>query len=182
MGGRCVGVISKVRGDRMSFKKRVEKVIQLEGGYVDHEADRGGATKYGITEKLAKKYGYEGDMKNLSIPKAKEIYRMAFWEKYGLNEIDHEEVASRVFSFGINAGMSTAIRKLQEGYNLLTDSDIAEDGIIGPETLGVINNFDKSGRILDTLKALQAEYYLDIVRNDFSQHVFLAGWLNRIFD
>lgn len=166
----------------MGFDEAVEKVIQLEGGYVDHPADAGGPTKYGITERLARKYGYEGDMRDLSISEAKEIYRVAFWEKYDLNEIDHSGLAGRIFSFGINAGMKRVIRKLQEGYNLLTNSSISEDGLIGPETLKAINSFSKPDRLLDVLKSLQAEYYLDIVRNNSSQHVFLAGWLNRVFD
>lgn len=166
----------------MGFDKEVKRVIKLEGGYVNHPADAGGPTKYGITERLARKYGYKGDMRDLSIPEAKEIYRIAFWERKGLDRIDYEDLAGKVFSFSINAGMSTAIRKLQEGYNLLTDSDIAEDGIIGAETLQAVNSFGRPERILNTLKALQAEYYLDIVRNNQTQHVFFAGWLNRTFD
>ena len=166
----------------MGFKEVVEKVIQLEGGFVEHPADSGGPTKYGITERVARKYGYQSDMRDLSIFEAKEIYRMAFWEKYDLNKIEDNQLAGRVFSFGINAGMSTAIRKLQEGCNLLTGDDIAEDGLIGAETLQAVNSFGRPERILNTLKALQAEYYLDIVRNNQTQHIFLAGWLNRIFD
>ena len=166
----------------MGFDKEVKQVIKLEGGYVNHPADAGGPTKYGITERLARKYGYEGDMKDLTVDEAKEIYKKAFWEKYDLNKIEDDQLAGRVFSFGINAGMKRVIRKLQEGYNLLTDSNISEDGLIGPETLDAINNFNKPDRLLNVLKALQAEYYLDIVRNNSSQHVFLAGWLNRIFD
>jgi lysozyme family protein len=164
------------------FKEAFEEVMEIEGGYVNHEDDRGGATKYGITERVARQYGYEGDMRDLTVPKAKEIYRVAFWERNGLDRIDHEALAGRVFSFGINAGMSRAVRKLQEGYNLLTNSSISEDGVIGPETLKAVNNFSKSDRLLDVLKGLQVEYYLDIVRNKSSQRVFLAGWLNRVFE
>lgn len=166
----------------LGFDKEVKRIVNLEGGYVDHENDRGGKTKYGITERLARKYGYEGDMKNLAISEAKKIYKKAFWEKYDLNKIEDDQLAGRVFSFGINAGMTRVIRKLQEGYNLLTDSNISEDGLIGPETLKAINSFNESDRLIDVVKALQAEYYIDIVRNDSSQHVFLAGWLNRVFD
>ena len=33
-------------------------VIYLEGGYTDDPDDPGGKTKYGITERVAREYGY----------------------------------------------------------------------------------------------------------------------------
>ena len=36
------------------FEKAVEKVLEHEGGYVDHKADPGGATNYGISLRFVK--------------------------------------------------------------------------------------------------------------------------------
>jgi len=166
----------------MSFEQAVERVLKLEGGYVDHSADKGGPTRFGITQKTAREYGYDGDMRELPKEIAKEIYKHRYWQNYDLDKIDHEQLAGKVFSFGINAGTHTAVKALQRAYNLLTNSEIAEDGLVGPETLQAVNNYDKTDRLLDCLKAIQAEYYLDIVRGNPGQNVFLAGWLNRVFE
>jgi lysozyme family protein len=38
----------------------IEEVIGREGGYSNHPADRGGATRWGITEAVARAHGYRG--------------------------------------------------------------------------------------------------------------------------
>lgn len=43
----------------------VEALIDREGGFVDHPADRGGATCFGITEAVARAHGYGGAMREL---------------------------------------------------------------------------------------------------------------------
>ena len=34
----------------------IEKVLKHEGGYVDHPADKGGATNFGITQKVYEEF------------------------------------------------------------------------------------------------------------------------------
>ena len=41
----------------------IDDVIAREGGYVDHPADRGGPTRWGITEAVARRSGYLDDMR-----------------------------------------------------------------------------------------------------------------------
>ena len=41
----------------------IDGVISREGGYADQSADRGGATRWGITEAVARAHGYRGDMR-----------------------------------------------------------------------------------------------------------------------
>lgn len=53
----------------------IEDVIDREGGYVDHPADRGGATRYGITQAVARAEGYTGAMRDLPRALAARIYR-----------------------------------------------------------------------------------------------------------
>ena len=59
----------------MNFERAFEKLLGHEGGFVDHPKDPGGATRYGITQRVARANGYEGDMRNLPISEAKRIAR-----------------------------------------------------------------------------------------------------------
>ncbi len=58
-----------------SIDELVDALIEREGGYVNHPADRGGATCWGITETVARAHGYRGAMRKLPRDKAAEIYR-----------------------------------------------------------------------------------------------------------
>lgn len=52
----------------------IDKVLAHEGGYVNHPADKGGPTKWGVTEATARRYGYKGVMADLTREEAIEIY------------------------------------------------------------------------------------------------------------
>ena len=54
----------------------IDAVIDREGGYFHHPADRGGATRWGITEAVARAEGYVGDMRLFTRPAAAALYRL----------------------------------------------------------------------------------------------------------
>ena len=161
------------------FEEIVSKTIKHEGGYVDHPNDRGGKTKYGITETVARNYGYEGRMQDLSKETAKEIYRQEFWDKVKADEFD-EEIAYVLFDTAVNMGAGRAVMLLQETYNRVTpDNNISVDGIVGPETIGAVNQADREHILLGYI-AGRTQRYFDIVDNNDSQKVFIRGWLSRM--
>lgn len=51
----------------MNIEKYLDELIKREGGYVNNPADRGGATKYGITQAVARENGWNGNMKDLPL-------------------------------------------------------------------------------------------------------------------
>ena len=57
----------------MNIEQFLNELIRREGGYVNNPADRGGATKYGITEAVARQNGYKGHMKDLPESLARDI-------------------------------------------------------------------------------------------------------------
>lgn len=162
------------------FERAFKKVLNYEGGYSDEQEDRGGKTKYGITENLARDYDYDGEMKDLELKKAKEIYYREFWANHLYSWIEDERIATEVFEQAINMGAKTANKHLQKAYNLLTKEEIEVDGIIGQNTLDAINNFKYKNDLLKLLNILQAKKYINIVKNDESQQKFIRGWLNRV--
>ena len=43
----------------------IDALIDREGGFVDHPADSGGPTCFGITQAVARAHGYAGPMRQL---------------------------------------------------------------------------------------------------------------------
>ena len=46
-------------------------------------------------------------------PMVREFYRVEFWDKMRGNEINNQDVANTIFNFGVNAGMSMAVKLAQ---------------------------------------------------------------------
>ena len=57
----------------------IGRLIEREGGNVNHPADKGGPTYFGITEAVARALGFAGAMKNLPRDEAAAIYRRLYW-------------------------------------------------------------------------------------------------------
>ena len=53
----------------MSFEKAVSFTLRMEGGYVNHPADRGGETNFGVTKPALCRAFYEGIVKHMYIPR-----------------------------------------------------------------------------------------------------------------
>ncbi len=59
----------------MTADKTIEGILGKEGGYVDHPSDKGGPTRWGITQTTARAHGYTGDMRNLPAAYRRECRR-----------------------------------------------------------------------------------------------------------
>ncbi|MGN6622051.1 MAG: glycosyl hydrolase 108 family protein, partial [Sphingomonas sp.] len=57
----------------------IDAVIAREGDYVANSADRGGPTRFGITQAVARQQGYPGNMQALPRTQAVAIYRRLYW-------------------------------------------------------------------------------------------------------
>ena len=51
--------------EELDVTELVEALIEREGGYSNHPADKGGPTCFGITEAVARAHGYRGAMRSL---------------------------------------------------------------------------------------------------------------------
>ncbi|MCB1454398.1 MAG: hypothetical protein KDJ43_12200, partial [Rhizobiaceae bacterium] len=166
-----------------------------EGGYVNHKADRGGATRFGITEATARRYGYRGDMRYF--PKrcdaqhpvcADRIYTERYIDGPGYRPLAGIEPAVffEVYDSAVLHGPPRSSRWFQEAINELCRSSIAVDGKVGPQTLGAyadcqqtIGKVTLCLRMLDRLDGKQEAFFRAIVARRPSQKVFLRGWLNQ---
>jgi lysozyme family protein len=174
----------------MSIESMIEATIGKEGDYVDHPDDRGGPTRWGITQAVARKYGYTGDMKWLERETAKAIYRQKYAIDPGFAKVAElsSVIAEELFDTGVNMGPSVPSLWLQEWLNVFNQqsklyADIKEDGDIGPGTLKALGDFlkarGKEGEqiLLTALNCSQGDRYKDLARARQSQESFVYGWL-----
>lgn len=178
----------------MTIDQLVDDAIDREGGFVDHRADRGGATRWGITEAVARAQGYRGAMAQLPRTVAADIYRRLYWTAPGFDRVATRApaVAAELFDTGINMGPATAATFLQRALNALnrgaTDfPDLVLDGVPGARTLAALDAFLATRRphgervLVKALEALQGERYLSLAERRPANEAFLYGWIaNRI--
>lgn len=150
------------------FNRCMRVVFRHEGGYVNDPNDLGGETKYGI----AKRFFPNEDIKSLTKERSKSLYYHEYWLPMKLAGICNERVILEVFDMGINAGKRRAIRMIQKLIGA------KEDGIIGQETIGKINNYN--GFLLKDFKHARKIYYEFIADRRPQNKKFLNGWLNRV--
>ena len=178
----------------MDIEELIDSVIGREGGFVDHPADRGGATRWGVTEAVARANGYAGDMRGYPRAAAVVVYRRLYWVRPGFDRVAEraEGIAAELFDTGVNMGPAVAAAFLQRALNALNRGasdypDIVADGRIGPCTLAALDGFlarrGPGGEtvLLRAIEALQGERYVALAERRPANEAFLYGWLaNRI--
>lgn len=178
----------------MNFEATIDDILAKEQGYVDHPADRGGPTNWGITEAVARRNGWHGPMQDMPVSLAREIYRRRYIVEPGFDlvaKID-EAIAAELIDTGVNMGPARAAEMFQRALNVFNAQgsrypDVFVDGRIGPVTVDALRAFLRwrgaKGQLalLNALNCLQGARYIEIAENNPSQEAFAFGWmLNRI--
>src|SRR4029450_7627724 len=179
----------------MAVDDQIDELIEREGGYVNHPADNGGPTRFGITEAVARAHGYAGPMATLPREEAVAIYRRLYWVRPRCDEVAERvpRVSAELFDTGANMGPAVAATFLQRALTALNRGgkdypDLTPDGRIGPVTIAALDAFlearGKQGGetvLLHALEALQGERYLRLAEKRPAHEAYLYGWLaNRI--
>ena len=178
----------------MHIDSLIDEVTGREGGYSNHPADRGGATRWGVTAAVARAHGYAGDMRGFPREQAVAVYRRLYWLRpvYDLVAERAPRIATELFDTGVNMGPATATGFLQRALNALNRGasdypDIIGDGAIGQHTLAALDGFlarrgaAGEGVLLKAIEALQGERYMTLAERRPANEAFLYGWLaNRI--
>ncbi len=174
--------------------KLINAVIEREGGYANHPADRGGPTNWGITQAVARQNGFAGPMQELPRGQAIAIYQLLYWTAPGYAQVADfaPRLAEELFDTGINMGTGTATGFLQRALNALNRNgkdfaDIAVDRRIGIATLAALKSFltkrgvEAESVLIRAIDALQGAHYVRLAETRPSQEAFLYGWIaNRI--
>lgn len=111
-----------------NFDEEFNKVILMEGGYVDDPDDAGGETYLGISrvsnpdlqmwktiDNIKKQYGTKNINTRLQkidsiIKEVKYVYKDRYWDVMFLDEIPNQRIAHQLFDTAVNMGVKAAIR------------------------------------------------------------------------
>ncbi|WP_282235651.1 glycoside hydrolase family 108 protein [Salinicola endophyticus] len=177
-----------------TLKQRlIAEVIDREGGAVDHPADRGGPTRYGITEAVARADGYTGDMRDFPLAWAIRIYERRYWDSLALDSIQpvSETLVSYLFDYGVNSGPGRSGLELQMTLNALNDQqrlypDVAEDGAVGSQTLAALDGYRRARGaegvtvLAEAINGCRIAFCRELTRKRPTQEAFAYGWFRRV--
>lgn len=170
----------------ISVASLIDAVLEKEGGFVDHPADRGGPTRYGITQSTLARYKgrpvSREEVRVLEVQVARDIYEKIYYLRPGINLLP-EGIQSFVFDSAVHHGPRRAVKFVQSlcnksGYQPFLDVD----GVIGPKTAAAAEWADETyGRYFYAALIEERQACFDaIVRANPSQQVFALGWRNRL--
>lgn len=177
-----------------AFERAWAKLVGIEGGFADDPLDPGGATRWGITEGVARHNGYAGPMSELPLERARAIAQRQYWNALRLEEISFldERIAYELLDTGYNMGTPVAATFLQRTLNVLNRShrqppdypELVVDGRIGSVTLAALSAFLRfrgpRGRLvlLRALNCLQGAGYVEICERRERSEEFFFGWIS----
>lgn len=176
----------------------IDDLVGVEGGFVDDPNDPGGATRWGITEAVARAWGYKGAMKDLPRDIAELIYIEQYFVKPHFDKImlRSGKLAAELFEIEVNLPPGQAATFLQRSLNALNDPDgdgqvnypqLKTDGDLGTQSFVALDAFLKLRKsagehcLLALINSQQAVYYIGRteVRPKAKKHIF--GWtMNRV--
>lgn len=148
----------------------IDNILIEEGAdFTNDPLDRGGATKFGVTQALADDYKH-GDVRNLTHVGAVAFYRRWFAD-HKIDQITDVSLFHLVADSFTNHG-AHGIMFLQ------TALLVTADGQIGPKTLSMLR-ISHVDQVYARTLAERFRFYAHIVHNDPSQARFINGWVNR---
>jgi len=175
-----------------TFELAVDMTLEFEGVDSDHADDPGGRTRFGWSLRTLRAKGFDidgdgdvdaDDVAALTRDEARELYRQEFYERPGIDRLP-SYVGVAAFDFAVNAGPGRAIRELQAAVNELRReaSPIAEDGVIGPNTLMAIGaltvTLEAEELLVKTYILRRVRFHADLAKSP-KLRTFLRGWTMR---
>ena len=161
----------------------IDEVLRKEGGYVNHPADRGGPTKFGITQRtlstwLGRPVSAE-EVRTLDVDTAREIYEQNYYTAPRIDTLP-EEIQPLVFDCAVNHGPRRAISFVQRVINEAGFGPIDIDGTLGPQTRAAaeVAQQEMEGFFCNAIVEERLTFY-ETLALDRSQAPFIRGWRAR---
>jgi lysozyme family protein len=153
----------------MDINTAIQKTLVHEGGYVDNPHDKGGPTKYGITQ---------ADMPGVDIANITTDQAIAYYQEHYVKplhaQITDQLLGEKIFDMGVLFGVGTAVKMLQ--ISMAKEINLVSDGTFGPNTLNATNMYGDLNAYKQTLLA----HIINIVTANPGDTVFVKGWTTRV--
>ncbi len=131
------------------FGQALAKVLLSEGAYSNDPQDPGGATNFGITQRVYDAWRTQHgqliqSVKFISKDDVAAIYRANYWNAV---QGDHlpAGVSYVVFDGAVNSGVSRSVKWLQNAVH------VTADGQIGPVTLRAVAAYGNASKLIDAI-------------------------------
>jgi len=162
------------------FDVAMDVVIMHEGGWEDRPGDRGGKTNYGVTLPFLREFRPEAtldDLKNLTRIGAEEVYKKLLWDRWALDMINDQSVATKLLDSAVWQGWPWAWITAQRCCSRL-GRPLKCDGVLGPNTRWAINTV-KPELFLQEFCTEQLNLIDEECERDPRQKPFVDGWAMR---
>jgi lysozyme family protein len=159
------------------FKRSIKILLEFEGSeFTNDPKDRGGATKYGITQRVYDAWSKRKGQPSKTVAEITlaEVYAIYFEEYWDVAKCEKFAWPLCYFHFdaAVNHSPKTAWIFMQRALG------VEADGAPGKDTWGAFALADEETLVFKWLK-IRAKFYIDIVKNDYSQIKYLNGWIGR---
>lgn len=164
---------------RPTVREIVDDVLRREGEFVQHPADAGGPTKFGITQATLADWRHApvtaSDVSALTIDEARSILEQRYVRDPRFDQVSDARLQALLVDYGVHSGPTRVVRALQRIVG------VPVDGVLGPNTLAAI---DRLGADTVTRQLLQARgrALASLIAADPTQRAFAAGWLRRLME
>lgn len=184
-----VNINGTFQGLSETAQRIINNTIRLEGRYGNNPYDRGGETCWGITKNTARKYGYTGNMAELPLQFAKDIYAYEYWSGNSCEDIlsFSELLAEEHFDTGVNGGTGRPWYLEGKILNALNDGSWPVLPVATSKSSAVLAALktatEKIGekQMFNYLNWTQGAWYMTLTERDPSQRTFFNGWIaNRV--
>jgi lysozyme family protein len=162
------------------FDALVEDIIRREtggrpnGGYTNDPSDSGGRTQYGIAETHNPDLWADGKV-TLEEAKARFERKYIRFPKFDQIPDSHHALRHQLIDWSVTSGHFLVIQHLQKVLGT------KQDGILGPQTLGLLSTTDPAV-VNNALVKERVKMYGRIPVARPSQLKYLIGWLDRALD
>lgn len=157
----------------------LEYLLEEEGGWSNHPADRGGATMYGVIQATydawrKKKKQPIQSVRKITKQEARDIYEEEYWRAASCHKLPWP-ISYITFDGAVNSGPSRSLKWTQAGLG------VKPDGVVGPQTVSAAQKIIDEGDGSALLKLLdqRVTFLARLVQKTPSQAAFLLGWWRR---
>ncbi len=155
----------------------LKDILRREGGFVDHPADRGGATNFGITAATLGDWRGLGrpasreEVKALTEREARAIYTKRYLKDPGFDQIKNAKLRDLLLDCAVHHGPSRAKRWFEEAMS---------GPSVGRKAPSLRMTAATAQKVRMAILAKRIIFFGELITNDPRQAVFAKGWMRRV--